>query len=89
LQKTIYDLRYVEIVARIRASRERRGMSQAQLATALGKPQSYIGKVETCERRIDLIETLEICGELDLTLAEILPQSLRHLLTRATPVSND
>jgi len=30
-------------------------------ATELGKPQSYVDKVESGERRVDLIEALDLC----------------------------
>ena len=36
--------------------RKRRGVTQAQLASRLGKPQSYISKSERCLRRIDPAE---------------------------------
>lgn len=78
--KSITDPDYLEIVARLRAAREHRGLSQAELATRLGKPQSYIGKIETCERRVDLVEVLRICDALGIGLGEIVPSALRHLI---------
>jgi transcriptional regulator with XRE-family HTH domain len=32
-----------------------------EVAAMLGKPQSYIAKVENGERRIDFIETIQLC----------------------------
>lgn len=32
------------------------GMTQRQVAKALGKPPSYVAKIETGERRVDIIE---------------------------------
>lgn len=78
--KSIQDPRYVESIARLRAVREQQEISQAELARRLGKPQSYVSKVETCERRIDLIEALELCAALDTPLETIIPAELRHLL---------
>jgi transcriptional regulator with XRE-family HTH domain len=78
--RSVHDPRYVELIARLRAARERQGLSQAELARRLGKPQSYISKAETCERRIDLIETLECCEALGIGIAAIIPTGLRHLL---------
>ena len=36
--------------------RLRAGLTQEDLAERLGKPQSFVAKVETQERRLDLIE---------------------------------
>ena len=35
------------------------GLSQVDVATALGKPQSYVSKVESGERRLDVMEFVE------------------------------
>ncbi len=44
----------------IREARLNAGLTQAKLAEKLGKPQSYIAKYETGERRLDVIELLDI-----------------------------
>jgi len=44
------------MLARLREAREAAGLRQAQVAEQLGKPQSYVSKVENGERRIDPIE---------------------------------
>lgn len=46
-------------------SRLRRGLSQASLATRLGKPQSFVSKYETGERRLDVVEFATICRALE------------------------
>ena len=38
------------------------GLTQAQVAEKLGKPQSYVSKVESGERRIDPIELARIAS---------------------------
>jgi transcriptional regulator with XRE-family HTH domain len=78
--RSIHDPEYVEIVARLRAARRRAGLTQAELAARLGRPQSYVSKVETCERRLDLLETAAICIAVDVCLDAVLPASLRAAL---------
>jgi transcriptional regulator with XRE-family HTH domain len=70
----------LEIIASFRAARQKAGLSQAQLASRLGKPQSFVSKAEACERRVDVLETLTLCQALGITLDLIVPLDLRHLL---------
>jgi transcriptional regulator with XRE-family HTH domain len=37
------------------------GLTQSEVSLRLGKPQSYVSKYESGERRLDVIEFLEIC----------------------------
>jgi len=45
-------------------ARERQGLTQAELANRLGKPQSFVSKYESGERRLDLVEFLLVCTAL-------------------------
>jgi transcriptional regulator with XRE-family HTH domain len=53
--------------------RLRHGWSQKELAGKLGKPQSYVSKYETGERRLDFIETVRIARILDLEVIKLVP----------------
>jgi transcriptional regulator with XRE-family HTH domain len=44
--------------------RKRAGLTQAELASALARPQSYVSKFERGERRIDVVEFLDITAAL-------------------------
>ena len=44
------------MAGRLRKARLAAGLTQTDAAAALGKPQSYISKVENVERRIDPVE---------------------------------
>ncbi len=46
--------------------RQRQGMTQMQLAEKLSRPQSFVSKYENGERRIDLIEFMEIAEALEI-----------------------
>ena len=64
------------LLKRIRADA---GMTQKQLAAALGRPQSYVSKCESGERRLDVLELREVCNALGVTLArfcELLEEGL-------------
>jgi transcriptional regulator with XRE-family HTH domain len=47
---------YRRFLARLRAARENAGLTQADVAKRLGKPQSYVSKCEAGERRVDVVE---------------------------------
>ena len=40
--------------------RRQKGLTQTEIARRLSKPQSYVSKYETGERRLDVIEFLEV-----------------------------
>lgn len=44
-------------------------LTQADLARRLGKPQSYVSKYESGERRLDIIEVQEVCLAVGETLS--------------------
>jgi transcriptional regulator with XRE-family HTH domain len=48
--------RYRQFLSRLRSARLEAGLTQAQAAQALGKPQSYLSKCESGERRVDVVE---------------------------------
>jgi transcriptional regulator with XRE-family HTH domain len=52
----VRDPEYQRMLSRLRKAREAAGLTQVEVALRLAKPQSYMSKVETGERRIDPIE---------------------------------
>jgi transcriptional regulator with XRE-family HTH domain len=55
-QKTIHHKEYCEIINVLKAERRRLGLSQSDVAEALGITQSEVSKIETNERRVDVWE---------------------------------
>ena len=62
---TVHSDSYRGFLKALVAQRGKAGISQAQLATRLGKPASFVGKYELGERRLDIIELMVILRELD------------------------
>jgi transcriptional regulator with XRE-family HTH domain len=48
------------VVAILVKAREAAGMTQRELATELNRPHSFVGRIEAGERRVDIIEFIEI-----------------------------
>lgn len=53
----------IELMAEIRKDK---GVTQVDLATALGKPQSFVSKIENGERQLDLIEMVAVADALGI-----------------------
>lgn len=69
---SIYSEKYQLVIKLLRSTRIAKGLTQAQLAKALGKPQSFIAKVENGERRLDVIEFAHMARLLSLDPADAL-----------------
>jgi transcriptional regulator with XRE-family HTH domain len=61
----LHDLEYRVLVEHLTAIRRRIGMTQAELAQRLARPQSYVSKVERFERRLDIGEWRRMALALD------------------------
>jgi len=59
--KSTYSEEYQRVIATLVSARKDRGVLQTALAAKLGKPQSFVSKMENRERRIDIAEFVEIC----------------------------
>ena len=66
-----------EVLARIR---ERAGLKQGDVAARLGLPASYLSKVESGTRRLDVIEFVRLIEVMNLDAAEAISE-LRAALT--------
>ncbi len=53
---TIHSPRYRQFLKKLRAARLDAGLTQQQVARALRKPQSFVSKCESGERRVDVVE---------------------------------
>ncbi len=55
----------------LREARTAAGLRQADLARRLGKPQSFVSKYESGERRLDLVELRQVCAAIGISLEEL------------------
>ena len=55
----------------LREARQGADLRQIDVAASLKKPQSYVAKVESGERQLDFIETLEYCEAIGLDAHEL------------------
>ncbi|MDG9884909.1 helix-turn-helix transcriptional regulator [Pseudomonas putida CSV86] len=62
--KTIHTAAYQRFLLLLVKARKEAGLTQQELSERLGRPQSYVSKFERGERRLDVIEFLEIARSL-------------------------
>lgn len=71
--KSIYTNEYIEIITRLRVMRTHLGVTQSELANKLNVTQSFVSKVENCDRRMDIIEFLNWINALNIDYKDVIP----------------
>lgn len=75
MSKSLRSTDHVRLIEILVRARKAAGLTQAQVADKLGKPQSFVAKYENGERRLDVVEFVAIARALNadpLTLLKAL-----------------
>lgn len=72
VKKALYERSYATFTNLLKEERGEAGLTQAELAKKLRRPQSYVSKYERAERRIDVVEFLEIARVIGFDPGEFL-----------------
>lgn len=78
MKKTIHHKRYQAMIALLRHKREAVGVTQIQLAEKLNISQTVVSKIETCERRLDIIELMDICRSINIPFTDFINELNNH-----------
>lgn len=76
--RTIHSPQHQALCELLIAARRKAGLTQHEVAERLGRPQSFVAKVEGGERRLDVIEFIELTRALGVD-----PTRLMRTLTKA------
>ena len=68
-----------KLLSLLREVRVEAGLNQADLAARLGRPQSFVSKYETGERRLDILELRAVCAAVGLGLDDFVRRLERAL----------
>ena len=60
MEKSLGSKQHKALVELLIAKREAAGMTQAELANRLGEYQSFVARLESGQRRVDVVEFLEL-----------------------------
>jgi len=56
MDKTIYSKEHRYLVKQLKKGRKEMGLSQEQVANLLHRTQSYVSKIESGQRKIDIVQ---------------------------------
>jgi len=62
MTKSAHTPHYEKILAELVAMRKKAGLTQRQLAKKLNREYSFVWRIETGERRLDLVEFYWVCN---------------------------
>jgi transcriptional regulator with XRE-family HTH domain len=68
----LHSEQYKRFAQALRRAREQAGLSQYDLAERLGVEQYFISKYESCRRRLDVVEFLQIAVAMGVDYRDIL-----------------
>ena len=72
MTKSIHSERYRGLIQKLIESRKKQGIRQRELSNKLGKYITFVSKYETLERRLDVIEFVDVCRGLQEDPLELL-----------------
>lgn len=70
MEKSVYRDENLVLLRLLKQCRVDAGMTQAQFAQALERPQSFASDIERGLRRLDLVQLRDICKALNISLVE-------------------
>jgi len=72
VDKAAHSAGYRRLCVLLRELRQEAGLTQVQVAGALDEHQSFVSKYESGERRLDVIELIEILRVLGVPMTDLL-----------------
>jgi transcriptional regulator with XRE-family HTH domain len=74
VEKSIYSAEYQQVCDLLRQLRHEAGLTQVEVAEALGVPQSFVSRYESGQRRLDIVELRHVAKALGVSTLEFLTQ---------------
>lgn len=74
--KSVYTEEYKQFCSWLINERKAANLTQLEVATLLGKPQSFVSKYENGDRRLDVVEFLQVVAVLGANPTQIISEIL-------------
>ncbi len=62
MTRSVFSERYRTLCRLLVEARKKRGLTQTEVAAKLRRPQSFVSKYESGERRLDVVEFIEVAA---------------------------
>jgi transcriptional regulator with XRE-family HTH domain len=79
MEESIHTDEYAALLALLQEARQSANLTQTELAERLGKSQSFVTKMESGDRRLDLIQLRTICLAFGTTLPAFVEKLERRI----------
>jgi transcriptional regulator with XRE-family HTH domain len=79
MSKSLRSPEHVALCELLISARKSAGLTQAEVATRLKRPQSFVAKYEGGERRLDVIEFIEVVRVVGGDPAEVFDRLVRSV----------
>lgn len=74
MAKTLGTARHNALIEMLIKAREEAGLTQTELAAELGEYQSFVARLESGQRRVDVVEFIELAQILNFSASAILEE---------------
>lgn len=72
MTRSVYTPKYKQLCKMLVEERQKANLSQASLSSKLGVNQTYVSKYELGERRLDIIELMEIADAIGFDILALI-----------------
>lgn len=79
MAKSLHTPEYEHFRALLVAAREKAGLTQAEVSAKLARPQSFVAKYEGGERRLDVVEFVQVCNALGIDPRTVLREMQKRV----------
>lgn len=80
MRKSIHSPEYQAVLEMLVAMRKKAGLTHRELAARLNREHSFVGRIETGERRLDIVEFHWVCNALGRKAEEVYTELIRQFV---------